>query len=280
LPKLNWTKLKNTCGKKLERADTVFGVAAVIADMLTHLENLHVWVKAGDDWLPGFSRPRPLNANWKATEKIVGPLTKAGNNFHWSRKGDLGYLNIHGLMDQDLPGQVDQALESLKDTKGLIVDLRFNGGGDELLARKVAGRFVDKERIYSLNQYRSGPKHSQLGEKLERAFGPRGAWQYQKPVVVLWGRKTFSSAESMALMFAQCPQVTTMGDYTGGSSANPRRIELSCGITVNLPRWLDMDPKGNPIEHVGVKPKKLIKAKPEDFTAEQDPVLEAAIKQL
>ena len=95
--------------------------------------------------------------------------------------------------------------------------------------------------------------------------------------MVLWGRKTLSSAESMALMFAQCPQVTTMGDYTGGSSANPRRVELSCGITVNLPRWLDMDPKGKPIEHVGVKPRKLIKTKPEDFTGEKDPVLESAI---
>ncbi|MHC4578995.1 MAG: hypothetical protein ACYTED_16495, partial [Planctomycetota bacterium] len=82
------------------------------------------------------------------------------------------------------------------------------------------------------------------------------------------------------LMFAQCPQVTTMGDWTGGSSANPRRLELKCGITVNLPRWLDMDPEGHPIEHVGVKPDKLIKAKPEDFTAERDPVLKAALRYL
>jgi C-terminal processing protease CtpA/Prc len=89
-----------------------------------------------------------------------------------------------------------------------------------------------------------------------------------------------SSAESMALMFAQCPQVTTMGDRTAGSSANPRRLELACGITVNLPRWLDMDPSGKPIEHVGIKPEKLVKCEPDDFGPEKDPVLRAALKHL
>jgi hypothetical protein len=278
LPKLNWAKVGKTHRKDLDRADTVFAVAAVIADMLANLENLHVWVKAGNDWLPGYRRDRPLNANWEATGKLVGPLTQAGKNLHWSRKGDIGYLNVSGLSDPELPRQFDEALEKLKDTKGLIVDLRFNGGGDELLARKVAGRFLDKNRVYSLNQYRSGPKHTDLGKKLERAFEPRGPWRYEKPVVVLWGRKTLSSAESMALMFAQCPQVQTMGDLTGGSSANPRRIELECGIVVNLPRWLDMDPDGNPIEGKGIKPKKIIKTEPGDFGPNQDPVLEAALK--
>ena len=79
-------------------------------------------------------------------------------------------------------------------------------------------------------------------------------------------------------MFAQCPQVTTMGDLTGGSSANPRRIELECGITVNLPRWLDMDPDGNPIEGKGIKPKKVVKAGPDDFGPDKDPVMEAALR--
>jgi C-terminal processing protease CtpA/Prc len=84
----------------------------------------------------------------------------------------------------------------------------------------------------------------------------------------------------MALMFAQCPQATTMGDRTGGSSGNPRQMELEGGIVVNLPRWNDMDPDGNPIEVVGSAPKVKIDAKPAEFTATQDPVLEAALATL
>ena len=76
----------------------------------------------------------------------------------------------------------DQVLDSLGDTWGLVIDLRFNGGGDELLARDIAGRFVDQQRVYSMNQYRSGPAHTDLGPKLERAFTPRGPWRYASPV--------------------------------------------------------------------------------------------------
>jgi C-terminal processing protease CtpA/Prc len=187
---------------------------------------------------------------------------------------------FYKLGDKELPSAFDTALDGLADCWALVVDLRFNGGGDEQLAQQVAARFVDKERTYSLNQYRNGAKHDALGPKLERKIAPRGAWRFESPVVCLQGQVTFSSAESMALMFAQCPQATTMGDRTGGSSGNPRQMELEGGIVVNLPRWNDMDPDGNPIEVVGSAPKVKIDAKPAEFTATKDPVLEAALESL
>ena len=280
LPKLDWARAGQDWRKELDRVETVFDAAAVIAELVACLEDLHAWVRAGDDWPPGYSRPRPLNAPESGLQKILGPQQIAGDELGWCRKGDVGYVCVYGLSDPKLPEHFDAALEALRDTKGLIVDLRWNGGGGEDIAGKIASRFVDRERVYSVNQYRTGAKHDELGPKFDRTFAPRGPWRWEKPVVVLWGRKTMSSAESMALMFAQCPQVTTMGDWSAGSSANPRRLELPCGITVNLPRWLDMDPAGHPIEHVGVKPQKLVATKPGDFTAERDPVLQAAFEQL
>ena len=89
-----------------------------------------------------------------------------------------------------------------------------------------------------------------------------------------------SSAESFALALAQCPQVTTLGDRTAGSSGNPRRVEPGVGIVVNLPRWIDMDPQGKPIDAVGVLPRVKVEAKPEDFTGDRDPVLAAALENL
>ncbi len=278
LPKLDWGRAGAEARKRIERAETLFDAAAVISEMLCSLEDRHVWVRAGEEGIPGFARPREPNANWDAIVKEFGPLRPAGQDLQWGRKGAVGYLAVSGLSDPKLPDEFDAALESLKDTKGLVVDLRFNGGGDEILAQKVAGRFADRERVYSVNRYRSGPGHDDLGEKLERIFPPRGPWRYERPVVVLWGRVTLSSAESLALMFAQCPQVTTMGEPSGGSSGNPRPLALSCGITVNLPRWLDMDPAGNPIEHVGVKPEKPVAADPRELKAGRDPVLQAALK--
>jgi Peptidase family S41 len=281
LPEVDWKMLRKQYRAHAADVRDTYMLGAVIADMLAQLQDLHVWVKAGDDWLPGYTRERPLNGSWKATQTIVKATHQEGKQLVWGLTEDnLGYIGVHGLGDADLPKQFDAALEALRDTSGLIIDLRFNGGGDEMLAREMVGRLLDEERVYALSQYRNGPGHDALGPKYERKFVPRGPWRYEESVVALWGRKTLSSAESMAMMLDQCPQVTTMGDWTGGSSANPRRLELDCGITVNLPRWLDMDTEGKPIERVGVKPEVLVEAGPKSFNDRSDPVIAAAIKHL
>lgn len=281
LPKLDWDAVRKELRPAAGEVDTVFDAAAVIADMTARLEDLHVWVRAGEDWLPGYQRNRPLNASWEATKRLVGELREAGKDLAYGRTSDgIGYLNVLGLDEHELPDAVDRALEELADTWAMVVDLRFDGGGQEDLAQRIAGRFLDEERVYSKNRYRSGSKRDALGPLLERRASPRGPWRYESPVVVLWGRKTMSSAESLALMLAQCPQVTTMGDRTAGSSGNPRRIELGCGIVVNQPRWLDMDPEEHPIEHVGVAPEVQLDFPPEAFTAEKDPVMAAALERL
>lgn len=280
-PHVDWGQLRDTYRPKVKDGTTSYELGAVLSEMLAHLEDLHVHVMVGSEYVPGYTRPRPLNANWNASSAVIGGITDTRQDLAWGKTGDgIGYVNIYNLGNQQLPKAFDEVLERLSETWALVVDLRFNGGGDETLAEEIAGRFGEEYHVYSTNRYRSGPKHSDLGPVLSREFGPRGPWRYESPVVALTGQRTMSSAESFALMLAQCPQVTTLGDRTAGSSANPRRVQTTCDITVNLPRWLDMDPEGNPIDKVGVSPDVRIETTPEDFSNSSDPVLEAALKRL
>ena len=90
----------------------------------------------------------------------------------WGRTGDgIGYINIYRLSDAGLPEAFDDVLGQMADTKGLIIDLRFNGGGSEPLGCEIAGRFLDRTRVYSLSQFRNGPKHADLTEKNPRSCG-------------------------------------------------------------------------------------------------------------
>lgn len=275
---VDWDRLRDTYRPLAVQARTSYEAAGVINLLVAHLEDLHVWVRCGEESLWPFVRFRPQNGSWRATQKAIGEITDAGDEISWGRTQDgIGYVCVFGLEKPGQPDTFDRVLEPLKTTKGLILDLRFNGGGSEDLGLAMAGRFLDKERVYSVDQYRNGPKREQLGNKIPRKVGPRGSWHYTSPVAVLIGQKTMSSAESFALMMAQCPQVTTMGDHTAGSSANPRRLELAGGIAVNLPRWLDMDPSSKPIDLVGVAPAVPVKASAKDFTDTHDPVIEAAL---
>jgi hypothetical protein len=280
-PNVDWNALKDEYRPKLATVKTTYGTGIVLAEMLAHFEDLHVYVRAGNEYIPGYTRDRPINAHFRATSKYVGELTDTKKQLLWSKTNDnIGYINVTGLGNQDLPNTFDQALEKIGDTWALIVDLRYNGGGDETLGQKMAGRFAEQSYVYSKNQYRNGPNHDDLGPVIDRVFEPRGPWRYESPVIVLAGQRTMSSAESFYLMLDQCPNVTTMGDRTAGSSANPRRIDAGNGITVNLPRWLDLLPNGNRLDAIGVTPDIPIDAKSESFTNQSDPVLKAALDRL
>lgn len=280
-PDLDWTAHGKGFEPRLRRVTTTLDLGGLLADALRVLEDLHVWVRVDGVFVPGYSRPRPLNADFQGSNAALGGVREAGPNL-WigSTEDGIGYLNVHGLTDPELPGRVDAALDELATCWGLVIDLRFNGGGNELLARAVAGRFVDGRRVYAQNRFRSGPAHRDLGPVLERSVEPRGPWRWSAPTLVLQGPVTLSSAESFVLMLAQAPGVTTLGSATGGSSGNPRSLEPAIGMTVNLPRWLDLGPAGEPIEGVGVPPMERLEFEPGSFSSERDPLLLAALERL
>jgi len=280
-PQLDWAKLRDAYRPRAAAAKDNYELGAVVSEMLDHLEDLHVFVEVDGEFVAGYNRPRLLNANPKALPGLIGEITATNHDLNWGRTGDgIGYINIYRLSDDALPETFDDVLGQMADTKGLIIDLRFNGGGSEPLGCQIAGRLLDRPRVYSLSQFRNGPKHTDLTEKFERKCGPAGPWHYLGPVVVLQGQKTMSSAESFALALAQCPQVKTLGDRTAGSSGNPTSVDAGAGIVVKVPQWIDMDPQGKPIDAAGVSPAVKIEAKAEAFHGEEDPVLAAALANL
>ena len=141
-PNVDWNALRAKYRPPAAAAKTRYQLAAVIGELLASLEDLHAWVKAGEEWVPVSERERPQNASWRAIEHMFPKLGGSVRSVLWGRTSDnIGYLAVNSLQDGELARTFDQALDSLADTWGLVIDLRFNGGGDELLACKVSGRF-------------------------------------------------------------------------------------------------------------------------------------------
>jgi len=280
-PEVDWKALHDAADARMAGVKSTYEIGAVLADMIVPLRDLHAYVKVGDEWLPGYHRERPQNASWKGSQAVIGSVEDTKHDLAWGRsKDDIGYVNIYALGDAAGPQTFDDVLDKLGNCWALVVDLRFNGGSDELLARQDAGRFLAEPAVYSVNQYRNGPAHDAYGDKLPRSCDPRGPWRWESPVIVLQGQRTMSSAESFLLMLAQAPQVTTLGDRSAGSSANPRRLDVAGRITVNLPRWLDMLPDGTPLDEKGVPPDVPVATDAKTLTDTADGVLQAALERL
>tara|TARA_R110002124_G_scaffold287325_1_gene472894 strand:+ start:311 stop:1939 length:1629 start_codon:yes stop_codon:yes gene_type:complete len=279
-PDVDWQKLREEYRPRAVAAKNNRELAEILSEMLAHLKDLHVYVQVERTYVKGFNRERLFNASPVAAAHLIGKIIQI-KGMRWGRTtDDIGYIAVDSLSNQALSNEFETVLKQMQGTRGLILDLRANGGGAEPLARKISGYFIEKPTLYAMHQYRSGPKHTDLGNPQKRIVSPDQNWYYQGPVIVLQGERTMSSAEAFVLMLAACPHVTTMGDRTAGSSGNPRRIDAGAAIIVNLPRWIPQDASGNSFDTVGIQPDVPVKATPKEFTKTADPVLSAALKRL
>lgn len=280
-PKVDWKELREQFRREALACKTSLAFAEVCADMLRTLRDLHIWVRVDGEPIEVFNRPRVSNANRAARSALVGTLTKSRPSVNWGKTDDqIGYVAIDGWSDDAIPGAFDRILDELRDTRGLIIDVRLNGGGSEPLAQRVAARFADRPITYAYSRYRNGPEHDDLTDKLPRTIEPRGPWRYDRPVIVLMGQLCMSSNESFVAMMGECPQVTTMGDHTCGSSGNPKMLDLPAGVTVSLPQWIDLLPDGTPLDERGVRPDVPFEPGHDAFTGERDDLLTAALERL
>jgi hypothetical protein len=283
-PEVDWAKLREQYRPKALAAKSTYEFAEVCADMLKNLRDLHIWLTVAGANMPVFNRPRTANANPQGCQTILHNLAResgAAGAVAWAvTTNSIGYIAISGWEDSKIPVECGEALEQMRDTRGLIVDVRLNGGGGEPLAEQFAGRFLEKEFVYAHSQFRNGPSHTNLTVKYERTVAPRGPWRYDRPVILLIGQKCMSSAESFIGMMTGDPEVTTMGDHTCGSSGNPNIVTLPLDITVSVPQWIDYMPDGSPLDERGFQPQIPFRPVPGAFEGDRDDLLEAAIARL
>jgi hypothetical protein len=280
-PEVDWARLREQYRPKALGSQSTAEFAEVCAEMLRPLRDLHVWFTVAGDNVLVFDRPRAANANPSAHRAILGELNYEDRRVQWAVTDDkIGFIAIYGWNDPKIPALCQAALEKMRDTRGLIVDVRLNGGGSEDQALEFAGRFLKEEFVYAYSQSRNGPSHTNLTEKIARKVSPRGPWRYDRPVVLLIGQKCMSSNESFIGMMTGDPEVTTMGDHTCGSSGNPEIIHLPLEMTVSVPQWIDYLPDGTPLDEHGFQPQVPFTPSAGAFEGSRDDLLLAALERL
>ncbi len=134
----------------------------------------------------------------------------------------------------------------LAQTKGLVLDLRFNQGGFDAVALQIASQFNAEVRVIGSKGLRTGSQHP---IKLAAAKTP-----YLKPLQVLAGGSTVSAGEVLTLALASLPQATVIGEPTHGSLSDALLHQLPNGGTLTLSNERYQDPAGHLLEVQGVLP--------------------------
>jgi hypothetical protein len=279
--RIDWNALRTTFRPRAVAAGTQDQFIGVIRELLGHLRDQHVVLRAPSGAVLATYDPQAF-VNWDRGVWLQylarGAWTQGPGDWGHGLLRDVPYIAIGGWNEASIrAADFDLALERFRNAPRLILDVRMNGGGNDQLAFEIAGRFAAAAVVTGFVRFRNGPAHTDFGPPTQRVLNPRGAWQYGGAVQVLIGRRCASSNESFIAAMRQLPHVVLAGDRTAGSSGNPGTFPLAGGWSYTVSRWMAFTADGQVIEDAGITPTVFVAASAADFAQGRDPVLEWAL---
>ncbi|MFO6424920.1 S41 family peptidase [Motilimonas sp. KMU-193] len=148
---------------------------------------------------------------------------------------------IHDIMNQAIP--------VINGSKGLILDLRLNGGGHDLVAMALFSHLIDTDTVIGRKRIKTDDGFTEFFDiKVQPAKGER----YLGPIVVLTSEYTASAAEVFGLAMLARDKVTFVGENTNGSFSDSLPKTLPNGWSFSLSNEQYQDSKGNDYESIGI----------------------------
>lgn len=197
------------------------------------------------------------------------------------KNSNFSYLRIKTFVGNqgDFEAAVS-SLDSLEKTDGVIIDIRHNGGGNELNGRAFAGRFIQSETHFKNTRIRNGDGWGDFTDWNQSFFQPNKPIQFDKKIIILTNRRVYSSAELFVLMMKTYPRLVIVGDTTGGASANPSEKTLPNGWKYRVSTWQAADLNYNLIEDNGIPPDHYVLMTEASINDHRDLILQKGIELL
>lgn len=203
----------------------------------------------------------------RGSESLDFSITRAqisDPSVRWSVSDDVGILTISRFDDNTGSLARKAAKEFIdKGVKGVIVDLRNNGGGYLTAAQEVASLWLDNGKTVVTEKSRG-----QVTETVKASGNPtlKG-----KKTIVLVNGSSASASEIVAGALKDYQAATLVGEKTFGKGTVQKVINLSDDriLKVTVARWYT--PQDRNITKEGIQPNQTVKMSSDDNNAGRDP---------
>ncbi|MEL7123841.1 MAG: S41 family peptidase [Bacteroidota bacterium] len=287
---IDWNRVRDTYRPQVTAATSPDSLLEVFRVMLYELKDAHADLQT-------YSKLGAINYYYEVTNEApnnyigwdhirinyLEQLIEKNSQLAYGkiRNTEIGYLKLATFSGTS--EDFDVALRLLTDfdnLNGVIIDVRNNGGGNELNAQLIAGRFTDQTTTYRYTKYKEGCQRNKLSDFKTLKLDPVGPEQFLGKVILLTNKKTFSAGEDFTLMMKALPNVYHIGDHTwGGFATGPTQKTLSNGWGYRVSRNINYDLSKTPFVG-GIAPDERVIISVEDEINEEDVVLEKAISLL
>ncbi|MCF7832733.1 MAG: S41 family peptidase [Candidatus Marinimicrobia bacterium] len=189
----------------------------------------------------------------------------------------VAYVRYSSFMDLFSDANMLYIFDRYKDTEGMILDLRQNGGGYNLNIFKLLSYFTMSEDLLYKTCIKSGPDHDNFTPEEEiYATNYDTILHYTKPIAVLIDRGSYSATSMFSLATLELDNMFLVGDTTGGGLGMPNGGQLPNGWTYRFSITRTLTTDGLNYEN-GIPPEYYAVLDSTDMQQGFDTVIETAL---
>lgn len=215
------------------------------------------------------TKPEPMDVTIRRDD-ITIPSVEA--EVKQTASGAVGVIALNQFGDETI-GEVETALRDFQRAKdpikGIVIDLRFNGGGYLDGAVELASLFLKQGKVVTVQRREGEPvSHYVNGRPLDPDI----------PLAVIINEGSASASEIFAGAIQDHQRGVIVGKTSFGKGTVQEVFDLPGGssLRVTVARWLT--PNGKDLSKEGIHPDIAVDRTPEDTAAKRDPQLDAAIE--
>ena len=260
---------------EIEAFEDQYRMFDLMEEMLNTLEDGHVNLYSSFDvsvcpsWYEGY----PENFDSKIlTKYYLKDYRRAGGLNYCKIDGDsIGYVYYGSFSDGFSLTNWLAVFNYFADCRGIVLDVRNNGGGSMDNAYQLAAPFFTQDTVVGYWQHKSGVGHEEFSDKEPmRMEGSKGIWR--RPVIVLCNRRSYSAANFFVSIMRYANNCLILGGISGGGGGMPMSYELPNGWLVRFSSVKMYDRDSVSIEP-GIRPHLLVNQHSEN----KDDLIEEAI---
>jgi hypothetical protein len=280
--KINWDSIHTVYKTRVDTVSNQYNFFDLMGSMLAELKDGHVNLYSDFNktryWKWFTDYPANFNSSIVFSNRYLGDDYRIAGGFRYKKiaNGTIGYMYYSDFSNQFSGTNISYIFNYFANCKGLILDVRDNGGGYLDLSEDLASYFFTEEKITGYMSHKTGPGHSDFSKPVEMKTPSHKTIQWQRPVMVLTNRMSFSATNAFVSRMKLAPKATIVGDRTGGGGGMPLSSELPNGWLVRFSAVPMFDADMNQIEW-GIDPDVKVDMSPTDEAAGYDTIIEKAI---
>ncbi|MGS2726009.1 S41 family peptidase [Psychroserpens sp. BH13MA-6] len=209
-------------------------------------------------------RVKPISLGEENELRYQRWIKKNREMVHKLSNNQIGYMHIRNMSDGSFREFLDKVMGDEVHKKALVVDTRFNGGGD----------LVD-----DITTFLSGKKYMEF-QNGGKIVGTESQRRWTKPSIMLVGESNYSDAHCTPVGYKDLQIGKLVGMPVPGTCSFVWWERIQNGMIFGIPNMQVLDIKGDVLENKELVPDIIVKNDFDDITNGKDEQIEAAVSEL